>query len=355
MKPRLLVVELHHLGDAVLSIPFVRAAQISHEVHVLCRPATRAVFELLKSPPAVHAWEPPWVDSTQCTARQSLVAARAHGRTLRPLEFQAAACVWADVRAGILMAETRALKCIGFPMTRGNYYASELPWRRRRRILGRLLEMAWNLTAPRHPLLTLPLYRESTLQPHLRCWEQIADALGIACDYSLPWIPSACVHIPRSDGRILLAYHPHARLPGKQWPVGRWKELLASEFVDKHFELLEIVPPGCRPIGPDTARRANTADIAALVEAIASADALLCHDSLPAHLAAALGRPVVTIFGSGEPDWFAPWKNHDLAVCRRFCPLHPCIDRCGMDRYICMDSVSVRDVSAKLEKILHTK
>ena len=41
MKPRLLIVELHHLGDAVLSLPFVRAAARTHEVHVLCRPAAR--------------------------------------------------------------------------------------------------------------------------------------------------------------------------------------------------------------------------------------------------------------------------------------------------------------------------
>ena len=46
MKSRLLVVELHHLGDAVMSLPFVRGAQQRFEVHVLCRPATRAVYEL---------------------------------------------------------------------------------------------------------------------------------------------------------------------------------------------------------------------------------------------------------------------------------------------------------------------
>ena len=154
---------------------------------------------------------------------------------------------------------------------------------------------------------------------------------------------------------MLLAYHPHARLPGKQWPVARWKELLSSELVGTRFDLLEIVPPGCKPIGPDTARRAVTPDLAALAATIASADAVLCQDSLPGHLAAAIGKPVVAIFGSGEPDWFAPWKNRDRAVCQRVCPLHPCIDRCGMDRYLCMDGVSVSDVTVKLEQLLNVK
>jgi ADP-heptose:LPS heptosyltransferase len=85
--------------------------------------------------------------------------------------------------------------------------------------------------------------------------------------------------------------------------------------------------------------------------ALDRADAVLCHDSMPAHLAAALGKPVITIFGSGEPDWFAPWNNRDRVVQLRVCPLHPCIDRCGMDRYLCLEAVEVGDVLAQLQRL----
>ena len=78
---------------------------------------------------------------------------------------------------------------------------------------------------------------------------------------------------------------------------------------------------------------------------------MLCHDSLPAHLAAALGKRVVTIFGSGEPDWFAPWSNRDRVVQQRVCPLHPCVDRCGMDSYLCLDAVKTTDVLAQLQRL----
>jgi len=60
---------------------------------------------------------------------------------------------------------------------------------------------------------------------------------------------------------------------------------------------------------------------------------------------------VVTIFGSGEPDWFAPWNNRHRVVQRRACPLHPCIDRCGMDSYLCLDAVTSGDVLAQLERL----
>ena len=160
MKPRLLVVELHHLGDAVMSLPFVRGAAARYEVHVLCRPASSEVYRLLPQPPIIHEWETPWEDGQPTGLRQVLGAARDQGRVLRPLSFDAAVGAWADARVGVLMAETRAARLIGFPMTRGNYYAADLPWRRQRRLFGRALENLWSLLHPGHPLLTQKLHRE---------------------------------------------------------------------------------------------------------------------------------------------------------------------------------------------------
>ena len=350
MKPRLLIVELHHLGDAVMSLPFVRGAQVNFEVHVICRPAARSVYELLVKPPHIHTWEPPWAHDQPCGVRHALTAARDEGRVLRPLQFSATACVWADARAELLMAETRATQRIGFPMTHGNYYAADLPWRRSRRWLGRTLEIFWQATHPGRPLLTQWLHRESPRQSHLRCWEQIAEALDVSCDYSVPWIQA-----PASDNlrgvRPVLAVHPHARVPSKQWPRARWRELLDSPAITERFDLLEILPPSTDPVTADKARKLHTPDLASLVAALQCADAVLCHDSLPAHLAAALGKPVVAIFGSGEPDWFSPWNNRDRVVQQRVCPLHPCIDRCGMDSYLCLEAVAVEDVLTQIKRL----
>ena len=349
MKPRLLVVELHHLGDAVMSLPFVRGAREKFEVHVLVRPSARGVYELLADPPRIHSWEPPWGEDRICGARQAVAAARDEGRVLRPLEFAASVCVWADARAEILMAETRAAQRIGFPMTHGNYYAADLPWRRNRRWLGRTLELLWQAMHPGRPLLTQWLHRESPRQSHLRCWDQIAEALGISCDYAVPWIRTPADR-PRS-GRPVLAVHAHARVPSKQWPPDRWREVLASPAVADRFEVVEILPPDAHAVTPEGTRQLHTSDLASLVAALHGADAVLCHDSLPAHLAAALGKQVIAIFGSGEPDWFAPWNNRHRVVLQRVCPLHPCIDRCGMDSYLCLDAVTTGDVLAQLGRL----
>jgi len=349
MKPPLLIVELHHLGDAVMSLPFVRGAREKFEVHVLCRPATKSVYDLLAEPPRVHSWEPPWVDDQPCAAWTAISAARDEGRILRPLEFAAAVCVWADARAEILLAETRAPRRIGFPMTRANYYASDLPWRRQRLWSGRFLEAFWRISHAGHPALTHLLHRESPRQSHLRCWEQIAGSLDISCDYSVPWMKVAA-DSPQKK-RPVLAVHALARVPSKQWPVARWRKLLNSPQVTDRFDLLEIFPPGTEPVTPESVHKLHTPDLASLASALQGADAVLCHDSLPAHLAAALGKPVVAIFGSGEPDWFAPWNNRDRVVQKRVCPLHPCIDRCGMDSYLCLDAIKTDDVIKQLQRL----
>lgn len=355
MKLRLLIVELHHLGDAVMSLPFVRGASATYEVHVLCRPSVAPVFHQLSEAPRIHEWEPPWADDRECGALAALRTAREMGRQLKAEKFDAAVCAWADARCGLLMAETRAARRVGFPMTHGNYYAADWPWRRKRRLLGRALETAWNMA--RLPMLTHALHRATPEQPHIRCWEQIAGALDVSCNYTVPWVQTSpppkdiadFQNASRQQNRRLLAIHPHARLPGKQWPLTLWKQLLSLPEITTRFSIIEIVPPDREPLAMFGSHVTSTPDIPALTSVLNAADAVLCHDSFPAHLAAAQGKPVIAIFGSGEPDWFAPWNNRQHVVQQRVCPLHPCIDRCGMDYYLCLDSIKPGDVLRQIE------
>lgn len=361
MKPRLLVVELHHLGDAVMSLPFVRGAQKKFEVHLLCRPSVAPVYRLLADAPQIHEWEPPWAEDNSCGALTAIRAAEHAGRGLAQENFDAAVSVWADARVEIIMAAAHAKRRIGFPMTRGNYYAASLPWRSKRLLAGQLLEKICSLTGPIRPLLTTWLHRENVRQHHSRCWEQVAEAIGISCEYGMPWLavePSGEISTLRakaaSEGKKLLAVHAQARLPSKQWPADKWRTLLGRPALREKFGLVQIVPPGAQAIS-DEIPTITTSDVRSLASALGAMDAVVCHDSLPAHLAAALGKPVVTIFGSGEPDWFAPWANRERAVQKRVCPLHPCIDRCGMDSFLCLDAVSVDDVAVKVVEMAGNK
>ncbi len=105
------------------------------------------------------------------------------------------------------------------------------------------------------------------------------------------------------------------------------------------------MPQAANQIVVDTASHRELADL------LSSVDYLLANDSYSGHVAAALGKPVVTIFGSGNPAWFAPFGEGNRIVWKDTCPYHPCIDRCQMPTYVCLASVSESAVTAALSEI----
>lgn len=329
-----------------MSLPFVRGASQSFEVHILCRPASAEVYRLLQNPPVLHEWKPPWTEETSASPLESLRTAQKKGRELAALNFSSTACAWADPRTTLLAAATGAAQRIGFPTNSSNFYAPSAPGRKSRLFMGRLIEVFL-------PRLSHPL-ESGQRSPHILRWSQMAGTLGFECDFSIPWIPAPPT---QKNPKPVLGIHCHARLPSKQWPMEKWGELLAMAGLHSKFEIVEIMPrsAGVPPAidiqnrGRDARATFPTPTIPSLISALAGCDAILCHDSFPAHLAAALGKPVVTIFGSGEPDWFAPWNNRHRVVQKRVCPLHPCIDRCGMPRYICLEEIQPADVLRQLE------
>jgi ADP-heptose:LPS heptosyltransferase len=83
----------------------------------------------------------------------------------------------------------------------------------------------------------------------------------------------------------------------------------------------------------------GTTDLTGLTGVLAAADVLVCGNTGPAHLAAAVGTPVVDIYAPTVPaSRWRPWRvahvllgEQDIACrdCRaRVCPVpgHPCID-----------------------------
>jgi ADP-heptose:LPS heptosyltransferase len=96
-------------------------------------------------------------------------------------------------------------------------------------------------------------------------------------------------------------------------------------------------------------RHANVTDLGGrttfpqLADVLAGADAVIVGNTGPAHLAAAGGTPVVSLYAPTVPavrwrPWRVPHELHHLPVacagCRaRECPVpgHPCIDDVGID------------------------
>ncbi len=91
-------------------------------------------------------------------------------------------------------------------------------------------------------------------------------------------------------------------------------------------------------------------DSPALLPALlAELDALVAGDTGVAHLAAALGRPVVALFGPTDPAWSAP--RGPATVLARPVPCAPCFYRtCPID-HPCMRLISAERVRERVEAL----
>lgn len=338
MKPRLVVFEMHHLGDAVMALPFLRAAAKTYETTVFCRQQTARL--LAESVPGISVRSSgSWIFEN-----------------LPKLENQdVAVCVWPDTRAHLAMKRTGAGRRIGFRVTAHNFYGVERPWRKRRLLAGQLAERLLSLGSP---LLTEPIDRAPAGQTHDESWAQLARALGFEPDYSFPWLPLPqatpefvdFVDRARADGKKILALHPGGRLPGKRWGIPRFQVLLGGYLPANEIAVAIIKPPGedCPHPVSDRQRVFEVRSVPELGAIFQKSDGVLCNDSLASHLAAAVGVPVATIFGSGDPSWFSPFGNAHLSIATDACAYRPCVDRCAMPSFVCLENISIHLVEEKL-------
>lgn len=115
-----------------------------------------------------------------------------------------------------------------------------------------------------------------------------------------------------------------ARGPSKQWPAESYSRLLQllSEQTPATFFLLgtPAEAPLCQTIAaaPPSSRRAQnlagTTTLEQMTAILALSDAVVCNDSGGMHLAAALGTPLVALFGITDPAQTGPLGSAPIHI-----------------------------------------
>ncbi|MBJ9942343.1 glycosyltransferase family 9 protein [Burkholderia multivorans] len=139
-----------------------------------------------------------------------------------------------------------------------------------------------------------------------------------------------------------LVVHPGASAASRRWPAERFGDAaarLVSQFdgvaVTGGSGERALVDAVCERIGPRALPLAGTLPLGELGALIETADLLLSNNSGPAHLAAALGTPVVDLYALTNPQhtpWRVPHRVLNVDVPCRNCyrsvceqPGHPCL------------------------------
>jgi lipopolysaccharide heptosyltransferase II len=163
--------------------------------------------------------------------------------------------------------------------------------------------------------------------------------------------------IPRD--RPWVAFHIGAREIPKRWPAERFAFVADSLIRERNAAALFVGTEGERAqvagmvatLPEGAFNLAGKTDLLQLAALLSRVDLLVCNDSGPMHLAAALGTPVVAIFGPTDPKKVGPYgEGHrvfkseiDCAPCRR--------SRC-VQAGACLAAISAEEVARAAQSFL---
>jgi ADP-heptose:LPS heptosyltransferase len=318
---RVLAVRLDNDGDVLLAGPAIRALAAGAEhLALLCGPRGRQAAALLPDVDELVVWRAPWIDP-------------------HPLPVDRTAFDAAVAR----IAALRADRAVVF----GSFHQSPLPTA----LLLRLAGVPWvGATSVDYPGSLLDLRHRISDDVHEV--ERSLD-LASAAGFALPAGDAGELRIrpvpARRPADDYVVVHPGASVPARAWAPDR-NAALVDALAAAGRMVVVTGGPGERAL---TARVAGSlrpgvidlggaTDFAGLAGVIAGARAIVVGNTGPAHLAAAVGTPVVSLYAPTVPAvrW-RPWKvPHELlhidvpcAGCRaRECPVpgHPCLGGIGV-------------------------
>ncbi len=321
-----LVARLDSAGDVLLSGPAVRAvAAGATRVTYLCGPRGRAAAGLLPGIDDIIVHRAPWIDPEPEPVSRAAVTALVDDLAGR------------DIDAAIILS---------------SWHQSALP-------TALVLRMAGVPTIA----AVSEDYPGSLLDVRHAVDDDIHEVLR-----SLSTVATLGFRLPDGDdGRLRLrplpagpeldppytVVHPGASVPARAWSptanadlvdalVASGRQVVVTGSPDE-AGLAAFVAGAARPGVVDLGGRTDLAGLAAV---LAGGDAIVAGNTGPAHLAAAVGTPVVSLFAPTVPSsrW-APWGVPSVLLGQQDIPCAGCRARiCPVSGHPCLSSVPVHAV-----------
>jgi ADP-heptose:LPS heptosyltransferase len=330
MSRHVLVARQDSLGDVLLAGPAVRAvAAGAGRVTLLCGPRGAAAARLLPGVDEVVVAHAGWIDAEPERVTRAGVDALV------------------DRLAGLAVDQALVLT---------SFHQSPLP-------LALLLRMAG---VPAIAAVSVD-YPGSLLDVRHRVDEDLHEverglSLAATLGHRLPDGDDGRLRVRRDrpaeppdlGGGPYMVVHPGAAVPARAWAPERHAALVDA-LVAGGRRVVVTGDAGERPLTslvaggrrPGVVDLGGLVDLAGLAEVLAGAEAVVVGNTGPAHLAAAVGTPVVSLFSPVVPAvrW-RPWGvplvllGDQEAACAgsraRVCPVagHPCLDRVPVDEVV---------------------
>jgi heptosyltransferase-2 len=338
---KVLVRATNWLGDAVMSLPAIRAIRdvFPHaEIVVLARPLVTDLYARETAIQRVIAYPPGKGWSLRRSLASRLRAERFDGAILLQNAFDAALIAW--------MA--------GIPERIG-YNRDGRGW-----LLTRAIDVPEPGDIPRHErFYYLELLRRAGMMEHFpECAEIRLDGVAQAREAGRAKLAELRLTAGAADGEVLGISPGAAYGNAKRWLPERFAEaavelgMPALVFGSQaERELCEEVVSSVRVRGIAARNLAGETSLREFIELVAACRLVLTNDSGAMHVASAQGVPTVTIFGATDDTATGP-TGRFARVVREHAECSPCLLReCPID-HRCMTRVTSTRVANEARQLL---
>ncbi len=368
---RILLIKLSAVGDVVHTFPVLnqlRRRYPAAQIDWLVKPQ---IADLVRHHPAVNnvilfhdrEWRSVRTMARGVTLGMQLL------RQLRSTRYDLVIDMHGQVRTAIAAAATGAAVRIGFDRPRKSVRAvtdRKLPPNVYDHAWIGAREGSWLAYTHRIPIDTLEMH---AVDRYLR----VGTLLGFAdskvdFSFAVPAEASAQVDLLLAQNGIA-SRGPASRFalmsPGtvwetKQWPAEKFAAV-AQAFIDGGLPVVLAGSPAddaaCGAVAaraPEAKNLCGRTSLAELAALIGRCEVAITNDSGPMHMAVALGRPTVTVFGPTDALWIGPYRRNDsVATANVACA--PCylrqLKHCSHG-HRCMQSVAAETVTTLARRLM---
>ncbi len=190
--------------------------------------------------------------------------------------------------------------------------------------------------------------RKPELSATAECVERVREKLPI---------------LKKMQGPLVILVPGGAFGPSKLWPIERYAKLADTLYEKYHAtvilsiapirEEIDIAETICRQAATDVQHLGKLQLSGGELKALYSlADVVITNDTGPRHIAIALDRNIVTLFGPNNPQWTQTGHAKEIQIVGK-APCVPCDQpQCRQNQHLCMESITVEAVLAAAETFL---
>ena len=327
---RVAIVMMSAIGDAVHVLPVINALK-RHA------PGARVTWFLAPRPATLVRGHPAIDEIIDFSARGGLAGWREMRRQLQSREFDLVLDLQVAIKAGLLTSLINAPVKVGFDRRRARdlnwiFTNHKIPPHANQHVQDQYFEFLDYIGVPHHRV-------EWGLGP----WPGEAGMV----DRVLPNAPKQFASIAVATSK-----------PDKDWPAERWAEVI--DVLRERYGLDSVLVGGKSPVeraaeetimarAKHPPRSTLGCSLREMVGVLDASTLVLSPDTAPMHIANALGRPVIALFGATDPKRTGPYGKSQALVVNAFSdPGDP--EGIIMDRRLGrVKTIRVEDVLARVE------